>query len=334
MLLVDGSPFLASAPTGVARALAGLLAGFASLEEPVRVALPRSARVAAHLAAWPEAWRMDVAGPRPRDVRRQLQTAAQACGARRILAPWAAAAYGAVPTTVWMHEWPDARWGAIEGRMRRLRQRRHRRRALRHADQVVVPSAQTLRDVQTLAPGLAPRTHVIPNAFDAAPWRAARRAAVSPPYVLVVGTGAGAAGARKKGLDLLPKLRAGLQGHAEVRVLGGEDGFVDEPTLVEAVVGARLLVHPARSEGFGYPVLEAAAAGVPVVTTDQVPTAQLVGATTVTAGDGARLLHAAREQLERGPARIEATVSWTEALAPAVVARAWARLLVTAGSPA
>jgi glycosyltransferase involved in cell wall biosynthesis len=104
-----------------------------------------------------------------------------------------------------------------------------------------------------------------------------RPAAPSPrPYALLVGSGARAGGARKKGLDLFAAALAGGR-------LAGLDGVLvdavgpaspgpwrvalapDDAALAALLAGARLVVVPSRSEGFGYPLLEAFAAGVPVV---------------------------------------------------------------------
>ena len=60
---------------------------------------------------------------------------------------------------------------------------------------------------------------------------------------------------------------------AELRLVLGQDGLVDlghapDGTLVQAYQRADALIFPSRIEGFGFPVLEAMAAGCPVVCTN------------------------------------------------------------------
>jgi glycosyltransferase involved in cell wall biosynthesis len=54
-------------------------------------------------------------------------------------------------------------------------------------------------------------------------------------------------------------------------------GRLDDPDLAAVLAGATVLAAPSRSEGFGLPVLEAMAAGVPVVCSDAPALAELVG---------------------------------------------------------
>jgi glycosyltransferase involved in cell wall biosynthesis len=60
-------------------------------------------------------------------------------------------------------------------------------------------------------------------------------------------------------------------------------GYLDDPALTSVLGGATALAYPSRYEGFGFPPLQAMAAGVPVVTTT-------AGAIPEVVGDGAVLV--------------------------------------------
>jgi glycosyltransferase involved in cell wall biosynthesis len=60
-------------------------------------------------------------------------------------------------------------------------------------------------------------------------------------------------------------------------------GYLDDQDLATTLGGASVLAYPSRYEGFGFPPLQAMAAGVPVVTT-------AVGAIPEVVGDGALLV--------------------------------------------
>ncbi|MDQ3762087.1 MAG: glycosyltransferase family 4 protein [Actinomycetota bacterium] len=137
--------------------------------------------------------------------------------------------------------------------------------------------------------------------LDAAPAEELRPTLRLPPrYLLFVG-----AAQPRKGLDVLldahrslpelaPLVLAGPAGwgptlttSSRVRILG----YLDEADLRCVVAGATALVLPSRDEGFGLPVLEAMAAGVPVVCSDLPALREIAGglATLVPPGDPAAL---------------------------------------------
>jgi glycosyltransferase involved in cell wall biosynthesis len=84
-------------------------------------------------------------------------------------------------------------------------------------------------------------------------------------------------------------------------------GYLPRLELINLVQGARAVVVPSLYEGFGLPVLEAMACGVPVVATDGGALPEIVGdaGVTVPRGDAAALAAALRSLL-RDPARRQA----------------------------
>lgn len=78
-------------------------------------------------------------------------------------------------------------------------------------------------------------------------------------------------------------------------------GFVDEAALPSLYAGARVFLYPSRYEGFGLPVLEAMAAGVPVICSDAASLPEVVGvdgATLIAADDIDQLYQAVVRALE------------------------------------
>ena len=131
---------------------------------------------------------------------------------------------------------------------------------------------------------------VDPAWFVAAPPNAEVRRRLKLPrqYLLFVGTAQ-----PRKGLDVLlkahaaaadapPLMLAGAAGWgSEVQISDPKRvlrmGYLPEVDLRRVVAGAAALVLPSRDEGFGLPVLEALACGIPVITTDAPALVEVAG---------------------------------------------------------
>ncbi len=284
MILADGSP-LQFGPRSVARMLENLRLGWSCLEG----ACPLEVHPASP-------------GSSPRRMRAALPKLAAEHGARGFFSPWSAhpdlSALG-IPIVAVVHELPFVRLGPIEGRVRAWKHRRWLRRNVRGCAAIVVPTEATRADLLTLHPDAEPRVHVVPHGFEPSFWSGARAFGESGPYAVMVGVGANARMARKKGLDvalaawrqgLVPKdLRLVLAGAPALPLVGGVEARpdLDDERLRVLVAGARMLIYPSRSEGFGFPPLEALAAGVPVVASDVPAIAEITaeGALLVPPGD-------------------------------------------------
>lgn len=153
------------------------------------------------------------------------------------------------------------------------------RHATRLADAIWVPSDHTAESLRTVLPDTAGRIRVLPNAVPFEPWQRIQKDVFAPlRYWLLVGTReprknipwfvAAWSRARQQRPDLIPDLV--LIGHPDdlpgapsgVRFVHG----IDDAQLSSWYRQAERLWHPAYAEGFGLPVIEAAACGTPVAT--------------------------------------------------------------------
>ena len=164
----------------------------------------------------------------------------------------------------------------------------------RRATAVITPSDYTKRDLVELAHVSPDRVHVIPEAIDqlflTRPFSEQIRTSASPlvgdaPYLLYVGS----VDRRKDWRTLLqafallrtsiPEIRLVIVGHI---IQGRSDlhkhiqacqvadavlctGYVEDDALVKLYAGASIFIYPSWFEGFGLPLLEAMAMGVPVI---------------------------------------------------------------------
>jgi glycosyltransferase involved in cell wall biosynthesis len=186
----------------------------------------------------------------------------------------------------------------------------HRRMAARAAytaDRIVVPTHAVAAELARVLPAAAAKLTVVGEGVSAGlrppPDAAARAEAMRLPaggYLLSLATLE-----PRKGLDVLlaalarpaaprlPLLVVGQPGWGgvdplvEAARLGLPAGRVrllgklPDPDLAVALSGATALVAPSRAEGFGLPVLEAMAAGVPVVSSDAPALVEVGGGATL-----------------------------------------------------
>lgn len=155
-------------------------------------------------------------------------------------------------------------------------------RSLRRAAAVITPSEAVAEQVREAYAPTAPVV-AIPHGVDPA-WSTAQpladplRKALGLPstYLLFVGTleprkdVATLLAAHRLLPDAPPLVLVGPPGWgAQVDVTGCvTPGYLEQDVLQQVVAGAAALVLPSRDEGFGLPLLEALAAGTPVVASD------------------------------------------------------------------
>jgi len=158
------------------------------------------------------------------------------------------------------------------------------------ADTIIVGTRATEADLARLLPSSRGKVRVLPNGIDLARFQPSVMSGTDA-VILFVGTLS-----RRKGIDTLVQAyasRPALRRHRLVLVgpdhtgdalalrqlvarLGIEDsvvmtGTIPDDALVEWYRRARVVTLPSLLEGFGYPVVEAMAMGVPCVASDLPP---------------------------------------------------------------
>jgi glycosyltransferase involved in cell wall biosynthesis len=181
------------------------------------------------------------------------------------------------------------------------RWRRRFAATLAGAPAIVVPSVSTAGDLRDAFPVAGDRVHVVHHGVDAEAFApvpeaaidaARRRHDIAGPYVLFVG----GIEPRKNLEHLVRAFAKSDAGHMTLVIAGGpvrwfpeaterldatiellsesvrdrivRTGYVSERDKLALLSGATVLAYPSLYEGFGFPVLEGFAAGVPVLTSN------------------------------------------------------------------
>jgi len=185
------------------------------------------------------------------------------------------------------------------------------RHAARAADLVMCNSQFTARDVHDLLHIPAERIRVAHPAPAPVFSAHGERADLGRPYVLTVATLE-----PRKNLETLLAAHKLLDGGLDLAVVGAAGwgpqprldrpgvtrlGYVDDAELAKLYRGASVFAYPSRFEGFGIPVLEAMASGVPVVASAHSSIDEACGDAAVRADPecAGALAAAIREALER-----------------------------------
>jgi glycosyltransferase involved in cell wall biosynthesis len=190
---------------------------------------------------------------------------------------------------VTIHDLAFLRFPALFPRRWRLVYRLGLRAAVRRADAILTPSRSTAEDIVSRTPVDPARVYVAPlaasmAAAEADPSATLDRLGVGAPYILFVGT----LEPRKNLVSLVRAYRRAAEaGIPQTLVLAGatgwgagplerelalegpgrivRTGWLSEGDLDAVYRGASLFVYPSLYEGFGLPVLEAMARGVPTI---------------------------------------------------------------------
>ena len=198
--------------------------------------------------------------------------------------------------------------------------------ASRRADTIIVGTRATEADLARLLPSSRGKVRVLPNGIDLARFDPDATTS-SDEVILFVGTLS-----RRKGIGTLVQAyasRPALRRHRLVLVgpdhtddasalrqlvarLGIEDrvvltGTIPDDALLEWYRRARVVTLPSLLEGFGYPVIEAMAMGVPCVASDLPPIREVAGgaASLIPPGDVGALGEALERACFENPLRAD-----------------------------
>ena len=197
---------------------------------------------------------------------------------------------GSPPFVITVHDLVAVRFPETTTAWSRLYGAATLKRVLRAADRIIAPSNDTADDLNSLL-GIDPaKIRVVPNGVEAHFFASAKaKPAIEFPYVLFVGTPE-----PRKNLQRLVSAMTILrkQGFLERLVVVGGGGWgeqlktdddilpmghVTDDQLLALYASASCLAIPSLHEGFGLPVLEAMAAGTPVVAASTGALPEVVG---------------------------------------------------------
>jgi glycosyltransferase involved in cell wall biosynthesis len=224
-----------------------------------------------------------------------------------------------VPVVLTVHDLAILRYPDAFPRWHRLYGQTALRRTLRAADAVVAVSDFTKDELTTLVGLPSERIRVVPNGVDEV--FVPTGPAAEGDYVLAVAT-------LEPRKNLERAVEAARLAGVELRVVGaigwgGVDvaGWVGEVTDEELAAlyrGATCVLYPSLYEGFGLPVLEAMAAGTPVVTSRGTAMEEVAGGAAVLVdpldaaaiAEGIREARSRRDELVRLGAERARSYTW------------------------
>jgi glycosyltransferase involved in cell wall biosynthesis len=206
------------------------------------------------------------------------------------------------------------------------------RLACARAKRVITDDDRTIEDLERFLSVDRRKVRVVPLGVADAFFRGGEAPVTSRPYLLYVGNhrehknlptlfDAWSALPQEMAIDLCLTGPDDFDGELQRRARPNREivalGNVSEEELIGRYTGARALVQPALSEGFGLPMLEAMAAGCPVIaTTGAVPRVLAPAARTFAAGDAAELTARIAQLVEDDALRARVIEHGREVAAP------------------
>ena len=201
---------------------------------------------------------------------------------------------GTPPTVVTIHDLASLRYPETLTRWTRFYERRTLRAVARAAERIIAISSDTANDIENLLEVPSHKLRVIPLGVDERFF--ARDASASPypfPYVLFVGSAQPRKNLRRLSIAVervarhrrdLKLVIAGADAWGNEDVAGAHVKFagpVDDDRLVGLYRHAECTTLVSLHEGFGLPVLEAMAAGSPVVASNVAALPEVAGGAAV-----------------------------------------------------